>query len=138
MATVTSAGLPDVAFVYYIIRDNFEIYFVTEKNTEKYKNLQLNNSVTMIVVDAKSREIAKIKGRAFMISDKTKVASAEEDFNEKMNEGESVRNKILPILERKNGDLVIVKIRPADIRMTVYGAKKMSEQMIIFKDNGNL
>jgi len=132
VATVTPEGLPDAAFVYYIVRDNFELFFITQKNTDKYKNLQANVNVTAIVVDPASRMVAKIKGHASLVEDDETAASAVKEFMSKMNENEITHFKVLPILERHNGSLVMVKIAPASIRMTEYGKETMAEEMVIF------
>jgi uncharacterized protein YhbP (UPF0306 family) len=132
VATVTPEGFPDAAFVYYIVRDNFELIFITQKNTDKYKNLQVSDNVTVTVVDPASRMVAKIKGHASLAAGPETAIAAVKDFVEKMNEKEIYHFKVLPLLERHNGPLALVRISPASIRMTEYGEEKMAEEMIIF------
>lgn len=132
VATVTPEGLPDAAFVYYVVRNNFDLFFITQKNTDKYKNLQFNDNVTALVVDPASRTVAKLKGHASLVEDNEAAVAAVREFSLKMNENEISHFNVLPILERNNGPLAMVRISPVSIRMTVYGDEKMAEEMVIF------
>lgn len=45
LATVTQEGKPHADTIYYTVDDNFDISFLTEIGTLKYKNIQYQNDV---------------------------------------------------------------------------------------------
>lgn len=48
LATVTPEGAPRVATIYYFVDDEFNFYFLTATNTQKYNNLIENSAASLI------------------------------------------------------------------------------------------
>ena len=49
VATIAKNGTPQAATVTYLIDDDFTIYFATRRTTRKYKNLEQNNAIAMVM-----------------------------------------------------------------------------------------
>lgn len=65
---------PDVSPVYYISDDNFNIYFVTQMNTNKYVNISKNDRVTVVVGTGPEHVSIKIQGKGDFVLGETKTA----------------------------------------------------------------
>ncbi len=49
ISTASPEGEPRAATVYYIVDDDFNIYFATGRETDKFKNLQYNKRAAFVV-----------------------------------------------------------------------------------------
>ena len=49
IATVSSGGEPRAATVYYTVDDDFCLYFMTGRETRKFKNLQQTGRISFVV-----------------------------------------------------------------------------------------
>lgn len=129
--TVGKSGKPDGSSVYYVIDENFDIFFLTKIATEKYKNIQHLRDVVFIVTDVTKNMTAKIKGVASFIFDEQFIEALLGRLAEKLNEDENF-NTTLPILKRGDSQLVVVKIEPVQIRMSLYGESTLKETELRF------
>ncbi|MBU6214895.1 pyridoxamine 5'-phosphate oxidase family protein [Patescibacteria group bacterium] len=67
LATSTIGGQPSVSPIYYGIYDDFSIYFVTSKNTQKYKNIISNGRVAFSVGAGPRYRVVSIHGTAHLV-----------------------------------------------------------------------
>ncbi len=131
LATVTKEGKPHADTIYYTIGDSFEICFLTETGTLKYKNIQYHNDVFFVVTNPEKKVTAHIKGIASLVTDKDSLKTMMEHFAVILN-GEESFDTVLPILKRDDGNMVVVKISPEEIRFSDYGGKGLQEETLSF------
>lgn len=63
LSTVSEDGRPWGAAVYYVPDEDFNFYFVTRKNTHKYKNIEDNPFVAFTVADADDQVSVQAAGK---------------------------------------------------------------------------
>jgi general stress protein 26 len=131
LATVTQEGKPHADTIYYTVDDNFDISFLTEIGTLKYKNIQYQNDVFFVVTNIEKKITAHIKGTASLVTDKDSLKIIMERIAVMLNGGESF-DTVLPILKRDDGNLVVVKISPEEIRFSDYGGNGLQEETFTF------
>src|SRR3989344_1188220 len=49
LATVSHDGMPHAATVYYMVDENFDLYFSTGEETKKFLNIKDNSNVALVV-----------------------------------------------------------------------------------------
>ena len=49
VATTSVDGEPQASTIYYVIDDNFDLYFLTGNETKKFKNLEKNNRIAFVI-----------------------------------------------------------------------------------------
>jgi len=108
LATVSPDGTPLVHTVGYA-SEGTTVYFVTDKNTRKAKNIS-NNPAVAYTVDEDYKDLAKIqgvqmKGRAEFVTDKTIVEKIFAIMNKKYS-----YMKDMP----ENPDYIFFKIKPVE------------------------
>lgn len=131
LATVTKSGKPHADSIYYTVDDTFEISFLTETGTLKYKNIQYQNDVFFVVTNIEKKITAHIKGTASLVTDKDSLKIMMKRLAIMLNGGESF-DAVLPILKRDDGNLVVVKISPEEVRFSDYGGSGLREETFTF------
>lgn len=69
LATVSSAGKPHAATIYFTYDQQLNIYFVTKKETQKSRNLQANGLAAIAVYDAATQTTVQIEGTVVEVTD---------------------------------------------------------------------
>lgn len=69
ISTVSPTGKPESATVIYFIDDDLNFYFVTRHNTRKFRNLQSNKNVAIVVGVELKPVTVQIEGTAELVSD---------------------------------------------------------------------
>lgn len=83
IATVTSDVLPEAAVVGFVSKDNLEIIFGTSSESRKYKNLQKNPRVALVIGWEKGRTV-QYEGEAIEIQDEQERQEAAKIFLSKI------------------------------------------------------
>lgn len=128
LATVTPDGMPHADTIYFLVEDNFHLFFPTKKLTQKFKNIHHKNDVFLVVTDVVKKQTVSIKGQAF-----EHTIDSMSDFLERVaamlnsDDTEDI-DTVFPIMQRNDGDLTVVTIRPSSIRYTEYGVHGLQEQ----------
>ncbi len=118
LATADSAGKPHAATVYFSVRDDFSLVFVTKTQTQKYKNIQANNQIAFVCYDEKAQTTIQITGQAEPITDSDEQQTA---FNATFSLSASISQREYPPIEKLYaGDYVVLRIVPELIKMAVY------------------
>lgn len=73
IATVGTNKKPEAATIHYFMDDDFNFYFVTRKHTRKFKNLQENNDVAIVVGTQVAPFTAQMEGKAFLLSKEKEI-----------------------------------------------------------------
>lgn len=70
IATISPDNKPQAATITYILDDDFSFYFMTKKNSRKFKNILHNPDVGIVVgTDPKIPATAQMEGEAHVIKD---------------------------------------------------------------------
>jgi general stress protein 26 len=69
LATSSREGKPHAATVYLTCDQQFNIYFVTKKDTQKSRNLQENGQAAIAIYDAASQTTVQAEGAAVAVTD---------------------------------------------------------------------
>lgn len=137
IATVNDNNKPDAATIHYVVRDNLDIFFLTKKETGKYKNIQRQNEVVLIVTNAEDLETVKIRGNAFTVKGDSAIVSEIVTTLAHSEKFIADLDKLLPIIKRNAGEMVVVKIKPYEIRMSRYHMESLQEELF-YLDNNNI
>ena len=69
LATIATNMIPDAATVFYIVDKDLTIYFMTRIESRKFRNIQKQNVVSMVMTDEKTMETVQLTGKAERIED---------------------------------------------------------------------
>lgn len=111
IATASPEGKPQAATVYYLVDDDFNIYFATGRETDKFKNLQSNKQAAFVVGTGPAVITVQGAGRVQEISDN--------ELSEKGRIGAELYFKALkewPVLKLPHGGLAFFKIIPDQMK----------------------
>jgi len=133
IATVNGDNKPDAATIRYIVKDNLDIFFLTKKETGKYKNIQRQSEVVLIVTNAEEPETVKVRGNAFPVTDDPNIISEIVTTLAQSEKFIADLDKFLPIIKRDAGEIVAMKIRPHEIRMSKYNMESLEEELFYFE-----
>lgn len=114
------------------MKDTFDFYFLTKKETAKYKNIEKHNEVVLTVTNAAEQVAIKIRGKALLVEDEDKIITEiittlahSENFIADL-------DKLLPIVKRDAGKIVAMKIIPYEIRVSKYKMTTLQEELFYF------
>lgn len=82
VATLNADGKPEAAYVGYSQTDDLKLYFGTSNQTRKYKNLQANQNVAIVIADFEGE--VQYEGVAIEVTDPTHRAEVEARHIEKV------------------------------------------------------
>ena len=118
LASVSSAGSPQAATVYYGIDSKFNLYVITGSLSRKFKNITKNPKVALVVTDVKKLVTIQIEGKATLVRRSKKTKTIVQTLATSLSPGlwdtvKSIFDPVPPVIKMENGQLVILKI---DIR----------------------
>ncbi len=127
LSTVNKDGLPDAAPIYFLSRDNFDIFFVTPSKTQKNTNMDFNNDVVLTITNEATLETVSIRGKASQQEDQ--LDAVLKGLAEKLN---STFNFVttLPILKHEDNPKITIKVKPYKIMMRKYADDGLEEKII--------
>lgn len=118
LATADEAANPHAAAIYYTIEKDFSIYFATKKETQKFKNLEVNKQAALVVYDEVQQTTVQVFGHAEVELDHQKKQSVIENIFK--SSAERSLETLPPAEKLWAGEYVSVKIIPQVIKMAVY------------------
>ena len=74
LSTVSSSNQPMSATIYFVIDDDLNFYFMTKASTRKYKNLQTNKEVSLVIGTDNVPITVQVQGKAERIEDHDEFA----------------------------------------------------------------
>src|SRR5688572_25007525 len=83
ISTVSESGQPMAATIYFTSDENFNFFFMTKNFSRKYKNLETNPLVALVVGAENEPVTVQIQGKAEKITDA-------EEFRKRLDELEKV------------------------------------------------
>lgn len=131
LATADKAGIPHAAVIYYVLEDDLSILFTTKRETQKFKNIDENNQVALVVYDEATQTTVQVFGHTeFVDDDSVRDRIIENMGNASMER--SVEN-IAPAHKLDAGNFVAVRIKPTVINLAEYGFAKPGEDNLFEK-----
>lgn len=114
ISTISPAGQPMSATIYFEVDENFIFYFMTKKFTRKYENLEKNPEVALVIGTENEPATVQLQGRAEKILDP-------KEFDMRMNllRKRFFKNDyVAPLfqLAPEKNDMVLYRITPSWIR----------------------
>lgn len=125
LSSVNAKGLPDAAPIYFIIKDNFDIFFITSTQTKKYVNLSAQKHIILTITDEKTKETAQVTGK--VVEEKELLNEIFALLKERLSKEDP--SPVIPLMEN-SGQKTVFKIMPTEIQMRRYGKNGMEEQRI--------
>lgn len=116
ITTVTKSGRLQGSVINVFDLDNYQLAFMTRKNTRKAKNLQDNPTVVFVTYDPFSRSEVEIEGVAHLVEEKEQEDTILTLIDEAAKEG---RWHVSPYVS-KDDDFALYIIYPKKIHMTTY------------------
>lgn len=80
LATSTKEGKPYAATVYLTFDQQFNIYFLTKKDTQKSRNLQANNQAAIAIFDAATQTTVQAEGAVVEVTNPEQVTWVTNDI----------------------------------------------------------
>jgi len=129
LSTVGSDGLADSAPIYFTIHDNFDLYFITPVQTNKYLNLTKKKDVVISLTNETNRETVQFRGIAF--EDSGMIPSILAELSIKLNQNNNFISS-LPLMLHHNQAKAAIKVKPYKVRLRKYFEDHFVEEIIEF------
>lgn len=133
LATVNAENHPLVSVVYYYFDENFNFYFVTRKEMEKYKNLLLNQNVSFVVYDEAGQTSVQLRGVGEAVEVTSKEAPIITNLLEKGHQGNA--NAFVPLTTLGEGSpIALFKVKVDQVKwLTANPEGKMQMEVYDLK-----
>lgn len=125
-STVSEAGKPESAIMYYICDDSLNIYFVTRSESRKYKNLVKNPHIAFVVSSEHPPKTIQLEGTAAEVIDPSEQITYFNQLTAKANEGLSM----LPVEQMPAGEMVFMKMTPMWVRFGNFELMKEGDKFV--------
>jgi general stress protein 26 len=131
LATVDSTGKPHAATVYFTYDREFNIYFVTKKDTQKSRNLQASGRAAVAIYDTGSQTTVQAEGA---VSEVTNKQLAEGIITEIWSIAlETSKSHIPPTSKMTAGGYVVYRISAPSLRMAAFSRSDPADYDKIFE-----
>jgi general stress protein 26 len=124
IATVSIENQPSIAAIYFISDPDLNFYFLSRKNTAKYRNIAGNSAVGLAITDPEEAVTLQVKGIASTVDDR----QLQDDLLSKIWRITIEQNNWpAPIVKLKQGELVLLKITPKEIKYSDFKPLYLNE-----------
>jgi len=114
ISTVSETNQPESATIFYAVDDDLTFYFTTKSFTRKYKNLEHNHEVSLVIGTENVPVTVQIQGRAEQIQDDIEASQRLTQLRDVFTKNEFV-GPLFEMVGEKN-ELILYKITPTWIR----------------------
>jgi nitroimidazol reductase NimA-like FMN-containing flavoprotein (pyridoxamine 5'-phosphate oxidase superfamily) len=114
VATVSAKGKPFAAPVFYNVDNNFNFYFFTKDESQKYLNLKENNTVAITIFTESSPQTVQAQGLAQLVKNPKEIINVTAPLFKRAMDSSQWYDP--PIAKLKNGQLVVIKVKPTWLR----------------------
>lgn len=128
LATADGAANPYAAVIYFLLEDDFTLLFGTKRETQKYKNMEENPQVSLVVYDESTQTTVQITGRVEIIEEEAVIEKVVGNM-ESISSRNSIEN-VPPAEKITAGDFVAVRIFPQVIKLAEFGFAKPNSENI--------
>jgi uncharacterized pyridoxamine 5'-phosphate oxidase family protein len=121
VATVKKDNSPAATTVYYCVDDNSNFYFLTKDGTGKYKNINRNQKVALVITDADLLQTVQAEGAARIVdySENDAYKKLISDLNYSLSK-RGIGWEKLPMNHVYKGYYALIKITPEWIRWSDF------------------
>ena len=123
LSSVTLGGDVHGVVIFYAVKNDFSLIFMTRVNTRKYNNISHNNNVGLTVYDPKSQTTAQICGTVTQTD--TVVDSAASRVLESTSQTDT--SGLAPISKQQKYKSVSLTIHPSQIHMAYFANTESGE-----------
>lgn len=123
LATLDQDGQPYASPVYFVMGSEFEVFFLTTKNTHKAKNLARNDKVAFSVGTGPEYISVMIRGRA-KLTDASEQNEILPVIKERMDKNNGFNWPVRKLDELKDQNLVLYKITPEEVTFLNINSKQ--------------
>jgi nitroimidazol reductase NimA-like FMN-containing flavoprotein (pyridoxamine 5'-phosphate oxidase superfamily) len=117
LATVSRDYKPHASLVNYICDENFNIYFMTLRESRKFQALSAHSEIAFTIATEGVPQTLQIEGKAMDISSSEEAASKKDELFELLNKNSTFNP---PMSKMDIGEPAIVWIEPTWIRWADY------------------
>lgn len=125
LATANSRGIPHVAIVYFIVKEDLSLYFSTRVESRKFRNIQKRQKVSVAFFDELNMETVQLTGQVERVG---KLSTEQEILGELIQLRYGEPNwPVPPVKMFESGitnELAILKITPSEL---TYGSFDVAE-----------
>lgn len=128
IATAGHDNLPHISVIHYICDDKFNIYFLTHKNTRKYKSIIAHPQVAFTVFTEGAPQSIEVEGMAADISDSIEAGSKKDELFEVL-----MLNPVFnpPISKLDTNDTAVVWIKPSWVRWADFAFAEEGNENVL-------
>lgn len=130
IATVDPHHEPHAAAIYFSVDDKLNVSFLTKTETKKADNLRHNNHAVLLAYDGAMQTTVQIKGVVSEITDDHEVSAI---FARVLSASMETSGNPTPLAQLNQGDYVVYKLKPTQVRMAVFSRPKAGESADLFK-----
>lgn len=131
LATTDSSGKPHAATIYITFDRQFNIYFVTKKDTQKSRNLQDNRQAAIAIYDASSQTTVQAEG---LVVEVTETEQVEWVFNDIWRiASKTSTSNAPPPSQLAAGKYVVYRLATPSLRMATFVREDPADYDKIFE-----
>jgi len=127
LATVSISGQPRARHIYYTCDDDFNVYFITLKNTRKVSDIASDNRGAFVVADDTIPRTLQIEGTISDLSDTATIDPLLSDFVHRLM---SHKKYGIPLSHFDASELMFFKLSPTWIRWGEFTFAKGTEAVL--------
>ncbi|MDP3953509.1 MAG: pyridoxamine 5'-phosphate oxidase family protein [bacterium] len=122
VATADEQSQPEAALMMYLMDENLDFYFVTRRQTRKFKNLKKNPEVAFVIGLGSESSTMQGKGRVELLEEK------DVEFMKELEKHPNLVSAYLgPFLELVGLDFAVFRIKPDWLRLLSWDPTKRVE-----------
>lgn len=118
ISTVSAQNQPMSATIYFSVDIDLNFYFMTKSFTRKYKNIENNNQVSLVVGTENVPVTAQIQGSAVKLVDEGEIKVRLAELKKVIDKNKFI-GPLFEIVANENADhneIILFKIKPSWIR----------------------
>jgi|ERR687886_2435079 general stress protein 26 len=130
LATTTKEGVPHAATIYFTFDQQFNIYFITKRDTQKSRNLALNPRAAMAIFEPSTQTTVQAEGT---VTEVANTPQTEWIFTAIWRAAFQSSSAAPPLTRLTAGGYVIYKLSAPSIRIATYSQANPEDYDKIFE-----
>ena len=131
LATSDTTGKPHAATVYFTFNKQFDVYFITKRETQKRRNLQTNNLAAIAIYDANQQATVQAEGTVIEVTDAKQM---EWIYNDIWHIASKTNpNSAPPPSQLTAGGYIVYKMAAPSLRMATFVHQDPADSDKIFE-----
>lgn len=125
ISTISSNIKPEAASIYFVFDKNLNIFFITRKESRKYKNILNNNRASFVITTEKPPKTVQLEG----VVEETSTKEQGTHFSNLIATA-SRHNFMPPVSQLNDSEMVFMKIKTTWARMGDFEVLKEGDKFI--------